>query len=205
MNEALRDLWSWQMGIGFALGYLTRYLWCHWHARWLDRHRPFADGHRHRRPQINRTWIGGGLALMAVAFSLVSTQDTRDRTLENVRNTEALAKSTLDCENRLTAAIVADHNLQMENDALAADERELTNQSLRAASDYLTLVVTPPQNIFDLHTTDPKYQEWARGVTQQYLDKLMTVQQKLQAISDKREAVVAERNQHPLPSPTCTK
>lgn len=44
-----------------------------------------------------------------------------------------------------------------------------------ALTDWLALVVSPPQNIFNLHTTDPDYQNWARGVNRDYLNKLDSI------------------------------
>jgi hypothetical protein len=196
MTDALNNLLTWQFTLGVIVGYAMRHAWCYVHAGWLDKHRPYLDGHPHRRPMVNRTWVGGALALSAVAFSLAQAQSAHDKTVE-------LSTTTLICENKLAAAISADRSLQEQNDALAAVERGLNYDSLKASAAWLALVVTPPQRIFDLHTTDPVYQEWARGVNQDYLGQLMAINQKLQAATAAREGIVAQRAAHPIPPPNC--
>ena len=205
MDSILHSLLTRQLWIGFVLGYVTRYAYCHLHARWLDKHRPLAHGKRHRRPLVNRSILGGSLALGVILFSLVQVQGTSRRTDENTATITAMANAAIDCENQRRAYAAVDHKLQVENDAYAAVERELNAQSIQVNSDWISLVVDPPQEIFDLHTTDPAYQAWARGVNQNYLTKRAEIDKQLADATAKREAVVAERAAHPVPEPTCGK
>lgn len=171
MNNALHQLMSWSLVVGFVLGYFTRYAWCLCHARWLDKYRPNRDGSKHRRPVINATWLGGGMALSAVAFSLYQAQHARDVTVEQAKSTRTLALGV-------------------------AWDQYYAGKERCALTDWLAKVVAPPQNIFDLHTTDPAYQDWARGVNRGYLTKL-------DKIGQQRVTTVAHPPNKPPPEMKC--
>lgn len=198
--------------IGMIVGFVLRYCWCQIKVRWLDKHHPLPDGAHRERPIINRSSIGMVLALGVVLFSLISVSDTSQRTNTNaaeVKQLSADAKAQSDavaaCEDKLAQAIADDRALSLENDALAAVERDLNSQAQSITDEWLSLVVNPPQQFFDLHTTDPRYQQWARGVNTQYQAKHQAIIDRQTAASAQRQAVVAKRTANPVPDPHCSK
>lgn len=174
--------------VAFVAGMLARRLYCVVKMKYLDRRDPANAPHRERLKTIILAW---GIIGVSLVYMGVQTQITHNVTVTQAEQAKQLAAQVAECDREFHSAVESQTALSRQNDDLAAQERQ-------ALTDWLALVVNPPQDIFNLHTTDPRYQEWARSVNQQYLDRLQVVEQK-------REAITAERAKHPLPAPTCGK
>lgn len=193
----------------YAAGFLTRVVYCKVKMRVLDWRHPENAPHQHKFKMLIVGWAFAGVGIV---FTGVQAQVAHNQTVAQARLSVAqaeqakqFAQTTAQCENQLRATLIDQKNLQTENDAYAAQERDLNAAENKATADYFTLVVTPPQDIFDLHTTDPRYQDWARGVTNDFVKKLQDIGTTRDQATAKREAVVTERAKHQLPEPNCGK
>lgn len=154
---------------------------------WLkDRQEP--DGAPHARA-MHLNWLIGAMAVLAIVYIGVKTQQTYDMTTGQAEQAKVFARQVQDCQRDFNAALKARSNYSDKEDQFASEERDALNK-------WLTTAVNPPPEVAKLPTTDPIYQRWALDITQDYLANLKTIE-------DQRQKAVDDRNAHPLPEPAC--
>jgi hypothetical protein len=88
------------------------------------------------------------------------------------------------------------HNLTLQQACVLYHNDQLAKKERDALINWVTVGMVPPPSIFSLHTTDPAYQEWAKGVNQHFLDEMNGIEQQ-------RATIDASQLKHPLLGPTC--
>jgi hypothetical protein len=142
--------------IAFIAGILVRRLWCMVKNKYLDRVDPANAPHRDSLKVIILAW---GIIAAAIIYIGVQTQATYGVTVAQARSSQLLVERV-------------------------AWDQYFAYQERCALTSELRLIVDPPQEIFDLHTTDPKYQAWARKVNMDYLKKLDAISERRQKVND---------------------
>lgn len=141
----------------FAAGFMARRAWCWLKNRHLDRVDPEGAPHR---DAIKMVVFGWGIAMVGFIYVAVQTQVTHDVTVKQADSAHSLAVSV-------------------------AWENYFGGQERCALTKWVAQGMAPPQNVFDLHTTDPRYQEWARGVNMTYLNRINDIGQQRAAVAAK--------------------
>jgi hypothetical protein len=116
--------------------------------------------------------LAWGITLMAIVYIGVQTQTTYTATVHQASSAQVLVRQV-------------------------AWDQYFGGQERCALTDWLATVVNPPQKIFNLHTTDPEYQTWARQVNHDYLDKI-------DAINARRQQVTAGHPESLPPEVKCS-
>lgn len=150
------------------------------HDRYLDATQP--DGKPHRTSFTGTTILSWVIGVILLGWMVIQTEDTHAATV-------AEARRALSCEQHIVAAAVARDKLNDQLDDLATEDRQATQ-------DWLTQITAPPLNIADLHTTDPQYQAWAIGITNDYRTRNA-------AVKAQRDELGVQLKQHPLPQAAC--
>lgn len=188
MTPDLTGLFTPDGAIAFLAGILARRAYCWVHNKWLDRVEPAKAPHREHLRGVVLAW---GVVMMGMIYIGVQTQTTHNQTVTQAEQAKAFAAQVAACETELVTAV-------RNRDALKSREDTIANEEHKAWTDWLALGFSPPQDVFNLQTIDPRYQAWARTVNAQYI-------QRLNELESQRVALADELAHHPLPEPTCGK
>lgn len=189
------DLFSWSTLLGVLFGFGLQRAYEFSKACYQNRHAPLPNGEKHHMPSVNRTWLASAIALGVVAWSIFQIEVTARRTDTIINDARTFSAQVKDCQREFNAALAARSKIAADNDKWSAIQR-------KALGDWLFEILNPPPDIGQIRATDPnfqsnpRYQQWGIDVTQHYYTIINHAQRE-------QDDNIAEREQHPLPEPTC--
>ncbi len=128
---------------------------------------------KRRTPKVRINKMWAGWVVVTLAVAFVGVK----------------TQQTWDCQSQFAAVLKTRSELSAQDNKLDGIERD-------ALQTLVSQALSPPPDIAPLPPDDPKRQAWGREIT---LDYFNTVQD----ARNQRDANQKEREQHPLPEPSC--
>jgi hypothetical protein len=160
------------------------YMWIN--DKYQDHKDPDNAPHKTQWRSVVLAWAVGIFVFLYIALT---TAQTHAMTVAQAEEAKQQAADTKKCLSSLQSALLADRALQTQMNDLAKQQRQ-------AQDEWLQLLTAPPKEMFDLHTTDPKFQDWAIGINNTY-------KARLDDINARYDSVFNQLIEHPLPEPGC--
>lgn len=177
-------------------GYVIRMIYCRQRAKWLDRHRPLADGELHRVESYNRRVASVALAVFVLGYVLVKTQETQD-------NTIAGSDRTTRCVAEFQMALSLRSDISAQDFKLSIEIDKLRSENDRALAKFLDRRFNPPSDIAVLDANDPRRLQWRDDITRIFAEWQRDVNRQIEAKQSDREELIIKREQNPLPPIKC--
>lgn len=165
-------------------------------CKWLDQHHPLPDGRKRRPPVINRSWVGGLMAVGTLGYVLLQVGQTESRY-------EGLADRLDSCQVGLTDAINARADITSQNDALSVRQRDLLTELDDASGIWINRLINPPADIAALDLRDPRRASWSFDVTRVYYERASKLRAEIATLRAEATRLTEERSAHPLRPPSC--
>lgn len=182
--------------LNFFMGMLTMYLL---RVGWT-RYRNWRGGD-HTMPTLGiskraLTWVGVILILFGSIFVGVQSNNTdkavRDLTLQ-----------TQDCYRQFSEALQARTKIAAEDKAVYQKQRDALVANDEAMLKWLSTLLNPPPDIAALPQQDQRRRDWGIAITQEFNNVMTNSRVIVAQAREQEQKSDAERQQHPLPQPTC--
>lgn len=194
----LNTVYSLPFFLGATAGWGLWTIYCRQKARYMDAHRPLADGRHHEVARLSRIWIAGLVMVFSVGYVLLSANKAHDDTV-------ALAKRVTSCWRESYRQTKVQIDINSQNDFVSRQQQQLQRDYDRATSDWLKALINPPGALANQPSDSPDRRAWALQVSAMYQQKLDDLGDKFDELVAQRAKLDDERAQHPLPEPTCGK
>jgi len=146
--------------------------------------------------RIKPTWAVGGLVLIFIAYSAVSTyehgktaEQAQEIAVQTSGEAKAIADENRECQRQFFEALTYRAGITSTND-------DLTLQRFEILADWLHDIIFPPPDIARLDENDPVRMRWQ-------IDRTAVADQSVRALIDEQNRNEAERAAKPYPEPTC--
>lgn len=136
-----------------------------------------------------RFWAYAIVATFFIIWIGWNTQQARNETERLARDTTEYAQATNDCLTQLINVLIERSKITEENDDLSQEQR-------KAIFDLIGEAVNPPPELRGLTQADPRYTDWTTSITVKYYNILAKSQAR-------QDALVVDRDKHPIPNPNC--
>ena len=196
MTPVLELIYSFPFITGLLVGITAQRVYAHVMCRYANVHHPLPGGKRRRVPGISRTWVAGLVLLATLGYVLLQTGQTEAKY-------RGLARDVANCQREFNQALKARSAITAENDRLSVKQRDLLTALDDASGVWVGRLLNPPDSIAALSPDDPRRQAWNEDVTRVYYQRATELRTEIADVRKEQTRLQDERNQHPLPEPTC--
>lgn len=196
MTPVLELIYSFPFITGLLVGITAQRVYAHVMCRYANVHHPLPGGKRCRVPGISRTWVAGLVLLATLGYVLLQTGQTEAKY-------RGLARDVANCQREFNQALKARSAITAENDEISFKQRDLLTKLDEAAGVLVNRQLNPPSSIAALPMDDPRRLAWNEDVTRVYYQRATELRKRVAEIREEQTRLQDERNQHPLPEPTC--
>lgn len=198
MIKVLDTVYSLPFFCGALTGTVLWLLYCRAKARYLDRHNPLPDGHRHAVARMSRQWLAGLCAVLSLGYVLLSTEHAE-------MHTARLNQQVTQCWSETYHQIKAQVEINAQNDAVTREQQQLQREYDEDTSTWLKTLVNPPAELANLSPNSPERQAWGIKITTEYQTRLDDLGRQFDDLVARRANLDKERATHPLPEARCGK
>lgn len=179
ITDAIAGLFDVGGLLGFIAGIVIGRCWYWICDRVNDWRHPEEGKHRTGFRSLTMMW-----ALLFIIMGFIGFQQrAQANTIRSLRgNVEA-------CQREFQQA-------QIYRDQVKADNDDVDKEDRIARIEWLKAIILPPLNIAQLHTTDPRFQQYTIDISREYFNRMNNIDQRRQSNQKK----LAE---HPLPKAKC--
>lgn len=204
MPDVITNLFTWNLLVGLLIGWFGRRAYCHAKARWLNRHRPYPDGRKHRPPRANWRALAQLAAIALLLWSVYSITSQATRVDHVITDAHTFAVKVQQCQREFNAALKARSDLSIENDRLSLEQRNLLTEGVDAQNLWLRDLLTPVNpEIAGRDIDDPVRQKYGLDRTAAFFEQVRDIRGRIEALQDEQRRIETARRGHPLPEPTC--
>lgn len=196
MTPVLELIYSFPFITGLLVGITAQRVYAHVMCRYANVHHPLPGSKRRRVPGISRTWVAGLVLLATLGYVLLQTGQTEAKY-------RGLARDVANCQREFNQALKARSAITAENDEISFKQRDLLIKLDEAAGVLVNRQLNPPSSIAALPMDDPRRLAWNEDVTRVYYQRATELRKRVAEILEEQTRLQDERNQHPLPEPTC--
>lgn len=165
-------------------------------VRELDKVRPLPSGGHRKASGVNRVWVGGLAAVLALGYVVLKTQETQDQTV-------ALTNRFGQCQTEFQTALTERSKIAQQDSDLSNRISDVRSELDRALGVYLDRVINPPAEIAGLPANDPRRIAWKDDMKVVYADWARTLRSEIGDIVAERKRLADWRRVHPLPDIAC--
>jgi hypothetical protein len=174
----MNDVYEWFTGLATpgGIAYFAAGFAAAFIARWV------RCKVKHRKLYIPWRYLG-----IAIGVSVIVTVSLQSSQAYTTAKETALEQKA--CQKEFNASLKARSQITSENDELSQQQRQIL-------FDWIHDLIFPPQPYASMTTDDPRRQDYGMSLT-------INTDRVFKASLERQDALQKQRDEHPLPDPTC--